>query len=86
MIEEFHEAVPCPECGAPLETVQIERVTVLDHFKRTFEDDGGEDFFTDEGFEDNGQGSVTVRCYRCGKVIGQSDANNRWGLFPKTED
>jgi ssDNA-binding Zn-finger/Zn-ribbon topoisomerase 1 len=78
-MDEFDNLIPCPKCGAPLETVQIERITIVEFHKAEDEDDVDE-------FQDNGQGSIKVRCYKCGKEIGGYTVNQSWGIIPKSMD
>jgi len=71
---EFDRPIPCPNCGESLTTVQVERVTVLEWNEES------------EKFEDNGQGGMTIRCYKCGKEIGHSDINQSSGIFPVSNE
>lgn len=72
----FQKPIKCPECHRLLKIVQVERVTILE-----WESDP--ETIVEPSFEDNGQGSTTVRCYKCGKVVGESNANNSWGICPE---
>jgi DNA-directed RNA polymerase subunit RPC12/RpoP len=89
---EFDKPIPCPHCGALLETVQIEKVTVLEWHEAEKCDniEKGEgplpDLVDESGFIDNGQGEVTVLCYKCGREIGHSDANDSSGIYPKSDE
>lgn len=74
--KEFSEPIPCPKCGKKLTTVQVEKITVLEYNeKEECEEE-------ESGFEDNGQGSTKIICGSCGKVIGESNANGSWGIYP----
>jgi phage FluMu protein Com len=77
---EFEKPIPCPHCKQLLTTVQVERVTLLEFIEAT------EETAEDECYEDNGQGGVTIRCYKCGKEIGHSDAKNSSGICPKSDE
>jgi len=80
MSAEFEKPIPCPHCKQLLTDVQVERVTVLEWHEADVDTEETEDY------EDNGQGGVTIRCYKCGKEIGHSDANNSSGIYPKSEE
>jgi DNA-directed RNA polymerase subunit RPC12/RpoP len=69
----FKSPVKCPYCHKLLFTIQLQTTKVLEWKRET---DG-------EGlFEDNGQGSLSVVCYNCGKEIGHYTAIDEWGIFP----
>jgi len=57
----------CPKCGEWLETVQVTKVVVAEW---NYDEEN-------PSYEDNGQGSVTVTCRKCGKQIAYYDANQR---------
>jgi len=77
--EEFTKPTPCPKCGKLLTTVQVEKVTVLEYREADEDDEEGQ-------FEDNGQGSTKIVCGSCGEVIGKSNANESWGIYPQSDD
>jgi len=89
---EFEKPIPCPHCKQLLTAVQVERVTVLEWHEAEKCDNiergkGALPDLEDESeFVENGQGGITVRCYKCGKEIGHSDANNSSGIYPKSEE
>jgi len=96
---EFEKPIPCPECKQLLKTVQVEKVTVLEWHEAEKEPIGEtapgafqighvdtEETVEDEYYEENGQGSTIVRCYKCGKVIGAADSLQSWGIYPKSEE
>jgi hypothetical protein len=73
---DFKAPVRCPKCHKLLTIVQIQVTKVLEW-------SADEDDKEGEGrFEDNGQGSTEVFCYKCSTKIGHYDANDEWGLFP----
>jgi hypothetical protein len=77
---EFDKPIPCPHCGLLLDTVQVEKVIILEWQE---EDDLG---ISLNEFVESGQGGTTIKCYKCGREIGASSANGSWGIYPKSED
>ena len=76
MDKEFDKPIPCPSCGKPLEKVKIQKTTLFEYEKTEEE---GE-------FVENGQGETVARCGNCHKIIGKYNANESWGIFPKSND
>ena len=78
MVKEFNTPTKCPACKHLMNKIQVEKVVVLEY--------GSLGLRHTPKFRDNGQGSTTVRCLYCNKVIGHYDANCSWGLFPSSYD
>ena len=60
----------CPKCFKQLKSISVSRNEVAE--------------YTDGSYVDNGQGSVSIYCNKCGSKIGFSNANESWGkeYFP----
>ena len=89
-MQEFDKPILCPKCGTPLNIIQVEKAVMLE-WQADCEgcidtEPDCEKCPEDGNFKDNGQGNIVFKCYHCGKTIGESNANQNWGICPKSED